>query len=76
MVTHNTEQSNSGPIQRTIAYCAQNPFLTILTVAAMTAWGYYSLRQIPLDAIPDLSDAQVMACHAKPACKSKFRAIE
>ncbi|MBI1369755.1 MAG: CusA/CzcA family heavy metal efflux RND transporter [Planctomycetes bacterium] len=49
-----------GFIQRLIAGCANNPFLTILTVAAIVAWGYYSLRQVPLDAIPDLSDAQVI----------------
>ena len=48
-----------GPIQRLIAGCANNPILTVITVMAAVAWGYYSLRQVPLDAIPDLSDAQV-----------------
>ena len=49
-----------GPIQRLIGASAKNPFLTILLVAVLALWGYYSLRQIPLDAIPDLSDPQVI----------------
>jgi len=49
-----------GMIARLIGACARNPVLTIATVAAMALWGYYSLRQAPLDAIPDLSDAQVI----------------
>src|SRR5690606_34433118 len=31
-----------------------------LLVACLGAWGYYSLRNAPLDAIPDLSDTQVI----------------
>ena len=34
--------------------------VTILVAAAMGAWGYYALRAAPLDAIPDLSDTQVI----------------
>ena len=49
-----------GLIQRLIAASAKNPFLTIFLVAVLGLWGYYSLRQIPLDAIPDLSDPQVI----------------
>ncbi len=49
-----------GAIQRLIGASAKNPFLTILLVAVAALWGYYSLRQIPLDAIPDLSDPQVI----------------
>ncbi len=32
----------------------------MLVVAAFAAWGWVSLRQAPLDAIPDLSDVQVI----------------
>ena len=49
-----------GPIQRLIGASAKNPFLTVFLVAVLALWGYYSLRQIPLDAIPDLSDPQVI----------------
>jgi len=50
----------SGPLQRLIGYCARNPLITLLLVAAATFWGWQSLRATPLDAIPDLSDVQVI----------------
>ncbi|HEY4104292.1 MAG TPA: CusA/CzcA family heavy metal efflux RND transporter [Polyangiaceae bacterium] len=49
-----------GFIARVIAFCARRPLLTILCVAALTAWGFASLQKAPLDAIPDLSDVQVI----------------
>ncbi len=49
-----------GVIGRTIAASARNPLLVILVVVALAAWGWLSLRRAPLDAIPDLSDAQVI----------------
>ncbi|HEV8548253.1 MAG TPA: efflux RND transporter permease subunit, partial [Polyangiaceae bacterium] len=60
-----TEPSRSGVaehgwIARLIAASASRPFLTILFVAALAAWGWVSLRRAPLDAIPDLSDVQVI----------------
>ncbi len=52
--------ASSGLIERLIAASARRPFMTILVVAALTAWGWVSLRGAPLDAIPDLSDVQVI----------------
>ncbi len=49
-----------GPIAALIAACARNRGITILLVAAATLWGAYALRNAPLDAIPDLSDVQVI----------------
>jgi copper/silver efflux system protein len=49
-----------GWIARLIAASARRPFLTILLVAALTTWGWVSLKNTPLDAIPDLSDVQVI----------------
>jgi Cu(I)/Ag(I) efflux system membrane protein CusA/SilA len=34
--------------------------MTLLFVIGAAAWGFYSLRNAPLDAIPDLSDTQVI----------------
>ena len=49
-----------GPIERLIEFSARNKFLVLtLTVAAMIA-AVWSIRRIPLDAIPDLSDTQVI----------------
>ncbi len=59
MVTR-SDEPQPGLIARLIAYCANNPLLTILTIGALAGWGYYSLRSVPLDAIPDLSDTQVI----------------
>lgn len=47
-------------IGRVIAASAKNRFLTLLFVAAMALWGVFSLKNGPLDAIPDLSDVQVI----------------
>src|SRR5260221_12044053 len=49
-----------GLIAKLIAASARRPFLTILFVAALSAWGWVSLERAPLDAIPDLSDVQVI----------------
>jgi Cu(I)/Ag(I) efflux system membrane protein CusA/SilA len=50
----------TGVVARLIAASASRPLLTILLVAALTAWGWVSLTNAPLDAIPDLSDVQVI----------------
>jgi Cu(I)/Ag(I) efflux system membrane protein CusA/SilA len=50
----------TGIVAQTIAACATRPLLTVLLVAALTAWGWVSLQRAPLDAIPDLSDVQVI----------------
>jgi len=47
-------------IQRIIAWCANNWLLTLMVVIAAGFWGYRSLINAPLDAIPDLSDVQVI----------------
>lgn len=39
---------------------ARNKFLTLIFVAALAVWGWYAMRSSPLDAIPDLSDVQVI----------------
>jgi len=50
----------SASVARAIAACASRPFLTIVLIAALSAWGWVSLQRAPLDAIPDLSDVQVI----------------
>lgn len=49
-----------GLIGRVIATCARNRGLTLLGVLALAVWGVQSIRSTPLDAIPDLSDVQVI----------------
>ncbi len=43
-----------------IEYSLKNRFLVLVIALALVAGGIYSLRHIPLDAIPDLSDTQVI----------------
>src|SRR4051794_28979530 len=49
-----------GWIASIIGASARRPFITVLFVAALSAWGWVSLQRAPLDAIPDLSDVQVI----------------
>ncbi len=46
----------AGLIRASIA----NRFLVLLATAMLTAWGLWSLARTPLDALPDLSDVQVI----------------
>ncbi len=43
-----------------IQWSIRNRFLVLLTTAFLIAWGVYSVRQTPVDALPDLSDVQVI----------------
>jgi len=43
-----------------IGFSLKNRFLILLATAFIIAWGLYSLNRTPLDAIPDLSDVQVI----------------
>ena len=47
-------------IERTIEASAKNPFLVLLGTVVLSVWGYWAMTQTPLDAIPDLSDVQVI----------------
>jgi copper/silver efflux system protein len=47
-------------ITRIIGASARNPFLVVVFVLLGIAGGIYALSQTPLDAIPDLSDVQVI----------------
>ncbi len=47
-------------IARLIERSARNPVLVILCVLLLAGWGLWAISQVPLDAIPDLSDAQVI----------------
>jgi Cu(I)/Ag(I) efflux system membrane protein CusA/SilA len=47
-------------IRRIIAFSARNRALVLLAVAALVVLAVWALRQIRLDALPDLSDSQVI----------------
>src|SRR5688572_6759775 len=47
-------------IEKIIEGSARNKFLVFLLVIFLGAWGLWALKNTPLDAIPDLSDVQVI----------------
>jgi copper/silver efflux system protein len=47
-------------IDRLIQFSARNAFLVVLFILAIAGSGYWALRTTPIDAIPDLSDVQVI----------------
>src|SRR5437016_1303244 len=47
-------------IAKLIRWSITNRFLVLLATVMVTAWGVWSLLRTPLDAIPDLSDVQVI----------------
>jgi len=53
-------------IARIIRWSIVNRFLVLLATAMLTAWGVWSWSKAPLDAIPDLSDVQVIIRTAWP----------
>ena len=54
------DTNGGGFIGRVIAGSARQRFLTVLFVSGLAVWGYYAMTHGPLDAIPDLSDVQVI----------------
>ncbi len=47
-------------IARVIDFSARNRFLVFLLIFSLVGWGIWAIRNTPLDAIPDLSDTQVI----------------
>jgi len=47
-------------IERTIDWCNANRFILFVGVLALVLAGVWSLNRIPLDALPDISDVQVI----------------
>lgn len=53
-------------IARVIRWSIHNRFLVLLATVLLAAWGVYSVAQTPLDALPDLSDTQVIVKASYP----------
>lgn len=56
----NGEIPESGLVERLIAWCAGNRFLVFVLVLILVIGSLLAMRDVPLDAIPDLSDTQVI----------------
>ena len=47
-------------LSKLIVWSVRNRFLVLLATLVLTGWGWVALQKTPLDAIPDLSDVQVI----------------
>jgi CzcA family heavy metal efflux pump len=47
-------------VQKLIELALRNKFIVLLVAGCLFAWGIYSIKQNPIDAIPDLSENQVI----------------
>jgi cobalt-zinc-cadmium resistance protein CzcA len=54
-------------IERIIHLSIKNKFIVGLCVLALTGWGIYSLTQLPVDAIPDITNNQVQIISMAPS---------
>lgn len=55
-----SNSENETLIGKVIAASVKHRYVTVLAALMLGGWGWHSLRQAPLDAIPDLSDVQVI----------------
>ena len=60
-------------LARVIRWSIQNRLLVLVVSVLVTGWGGYSLQQTPLDAIPDLSDVQVIVTADFPGQSPQVR---
>lgn len=54
------ESEKSGAIARLIGWCIDNRFLVLMVTGLLASAGVWAATTIPIDAIPDLSDVQVI----------------
>jgi len=54
-------------IERIIQFSIKNKFIVGLFVFALIGWGIYSLTQLPIDAIPDITNNQVQVISVAPS---------
>src|SRR5262249_58450441 len=47
-------------IEKVIEYSIRNRFIVLVLAAALAIWGIYAVLDTPVDAIPDLSENQVI----------------
>ncbi|MBU1821490.1 MAG: AcrB/AcrD/AcrF family protein, partial [Bacteroidetes bacterium] len=47
-------------VHRIIEWSLQNRYMVLMLAAGLSVWGFVSVRNNPIDAIPDLSENQVI----------------
>ncbi|MCL3782037.1 CusA/CzcA family heavy metal efflux RND transporter [Prolixibacteraceae bacterium JC049] len=54
-------------LDRIIRFSIDNKLIVGLFIVALIAWGTYSLSRLPIDAVPDITDNQVMIITSTPS---------
>ena len=54
-------------VERIIHFSIKNKFIVGLFVVALIGWGTYSLTQLPIDAIPDITNNQIQVISLAPS---------
>ena len=54
-------------LDKIIRYSIKNKLVIGLCTLALMAWGGYSLTQLPIDAVPDITNNQVQIITAAPS---------
>ena len=58
-------------LSKIIAYSVRNPLVVLLGVVAMSFFGWQSLSNIPLDAVPDITNNQVQIVTQSPSLSAE-----
>jgi len=58
-------------IQAIVQFCVRERLITLLAVAAIVGFGWFSFHQVPLDAIPNVSENQVIVLTEWPGRSPK-----
>ncbi|MGR3221357.1 MAG: efflux RND transporter permease subunit, partial [Candidatus Anammoxibacter sp.] len=45
-------------INKLLRFCLENTFIVLVAILVLIGFGYYSLKNIPIDAIPDIGENQ------------------
>jgi Cu(I)/Ag(I) efflux system membrane protein CusA/SilA len=53
-------------IDRLINWCTANPLRVVAASIALAAWGLWAMQRLPLDAVPDVADVQVIVATEWP----------
>jgi copper/silver efflux system protein len=59
-VSEGVASEETNMISRIIDWCAGNRFLVFTGTIVLTVWGIWAMTATPLDAVPDISDVQVI----------------
>ena len=60
MITNNSSTNEQSTVAKVISWSIKNQLLVIIGTIALTVAGWMSVQNTPLDAIPDLTDTQVI----------------